>query len=200
MAAIGGLRPTPVVGPDTPDGVPVPAAGTQENQTVHAGSAGADVPSREKGSAMKTARPFGIASLAMAAGLGLAGCQTAASGSEAQDAINAAASVETDAAGGPSTLILTAESVERLGIETAPVEGEAGALSIPYAAVVYDAEGATWAFVEVDERTYQREALTITSIDGDSVQLSEGPEPGADVVIVGGAELVGVEAGISGGE
>jgi hypothetical protein len=136
----------------------------------------------------------------MAAGLGLAGCQTAASGSEAQDAINAAASVETDAAGGPSTLTLTAESAERLGIETAAVEGEAGNLAIPYAAVVYDAEGATWAFVEVGDLTYQREAITITSIDGDSVLLSDGPDPGADVVVVGGAELVGVEAGISGGE
>jgi hypothetical protein len=47
---------------------------------------------------------------------------------------------------------------------------------------------------------YQREPITITSIDGDEVRLSEGPEPGTPVVTVAAAELVGVEAGISGGE
>jgi hypothetical protein len=90
--------------------------------------------------------------------------------------------------------------VERLRLETAPVGGTAGGLTIPYAAVVYDAEGGTWAFVEVDDRVYQRQAITITSVDGDLVVLSDGPAPGTAVVTVAAAELVGVEAGISGGE
>ena len=149
---------------------------------------------------MRTARSFGIAPLFVAAGLGLAGCQTSAAGSEAEEAIAAAASVETDATGGPATLRVTEEALERLRLETSPVQGSASEMVIPYAAVIYDAEGATWAFVELERGVYQRAPITITSVDGDTVRLSAGPEPGTEVVTVAAAELVGVEAGISGGE
>ncbi len=149
---------------------------------------------------MKRTRSYGIASLFVAAGLGLAGCQTSASGSEAEEAIAAAASVESAGDGEPARLTLTEDSVERLRLETAPVEGSAGELLIPYAAVVYDAEGKAWTFVELEPRVYQRAAITIDSVEGDVVSLSAGPEPGTEVVTVAAAELVGVEAGISGGE
>jgi hypothetical protein len=149
---------------------------------------------------MTRVRSCGIASLFLATGLGVAGCQVAASGSEAADAIAAAASVEPGADGAPARLHLSEDSVERLRLDTAPVEGEGTGLTIPYAAVVYDAEGGTWAFVEVGDRVYQRHPITIASVDGDRVTVSDGPEPGAEVVTVAAAELVGVEAGISGGE
>ena len=149
---------------------------------------------------MRTARSYGIASLFMAAGLGLAGCQVAASGSEAKDALNAAASVEADENGGPAKLTVTEEARERLRLETSPVQGTAGALVVPYAAVIYDADGATWTFVELEPGVYQRQAIAISSVSGDTVGLSAGPPPGTEVVTVAAAELVGVEAGISGGE
>ena len=147
---------------------------------------------------MRTARPYGIASLFVAAALGLAGCQSEASGAE--EAIAAAASVEESDDGGPAVLHLTDESVRRLGVETSEVTGVSGDLRIPYAAVVYDADGNTWAFVELEPGTYQRASITITSVEGDDVGLSDGPDPGTPVVTVAAAELVGVEAGISGGE
>ncbi len=197
VAAFGALRPAPVVGPDTPDGE-LPDRGQERAD-------GAQIVSprdgrREGTAVMRMGRPYGIASLFAVAGLVLAGCQTAAAGSEAEEAIAAAASVEPDPDGGPSRLTLTEESVERLGVETAPVSGTAGNLAVPYAAVVYDADGATWTFVELEPRVYQRESITIDSIDGDEVRLTSGPDPGTEVVTVGAAELVGVEAGISGGE
>jgi hypothetical protein len=199
LAVTGGLRPTPVVGPDTPDGEPDEA--TQGNFAVQPQSHHNDELTAGKGStAMNRARSYGIASLFMAGALGLAGCQTSASGSEAEDAIAAAASVEEDPGGGPATLTLTPEALDRLRLETTPVQGSEGALVVPYAAVIYDADGATWTFVELEEGTYQRQAITIASVDGDTVVLSSGPPPGTDVVTVAAAELVGVEAGISGGE
>ena len=148
---------------------------------------------------MRSARNWGTAALLLAAGAGSTACQ-GASGAEPEDAIAAAASVEPAADGGPARLHLTEESVLRLGLETTPVEGTAAALAVPYAAVVYDAEGASWVFVEVEDRVYQRASITITAIEGDDVGLSDGPPPGAEVVTVAAAELVGVEAGISGGE
>jgi Cu/Ag efflux pump CusA len=199
LAAVGGLRPTPVIGPDTPDGEPDEA--TQANFAVQPRPHDNDELTVGKGSApMNRVRSYGIASLVTAAALGVAGCQTSASGSEAADAIAAAASVEEDPGGGPATLTLTPEALERLRLETSTVEGSAGAMVVPYAAVIYDADGATWTFVQLDEGVFQREAITITSVDGENVVLSAGPQPGTDVVTVAAAELVGVEAGISGGE
>ena len=148
---------------------------------------------------MRIARPLGAAALALAVGLSLAGCQTSAT-AQAEDAIAAAATVEPAPDGGPALLHLTEESVLRLGLETAPVEGSGSELTMPYAAVIYDAEGSSWAFVELEPGTYQRAPITITEVEGDTVRLSEGPEPGTPVVTVAAAELVGVEAGISGGE
>jgi Cu/Ag efflux pump CusA len=196
FAAVGGLRPEPVIGPDTPDGEP-PQAPVHHPRHEFRDN---DVRRQETGAVMRTARSSARGFLFVVAGLGLAGCQVAASGSEAEDAIAAAASVETDAAGGPARLSLTEAALERLRLETSPVEGSGSALSVPYAAVIYDADGDTWAFVELEPGVFQRAPITITQVDRDRVRLSAGPEPGADVVTVGAAELVGVEAGISGGE
>ncbi|MCW2534070.1 MAG: hypothetical protein JWP62_3640, partial [Blastococcus sp.] len=193
VAAVGGLRPPPVIGLDTPDGEPrEPAVGHakhafHDNQTK-----------QETGAVMRTARPYGIASLFVAGTLALAGCQSAAEAEE--DLAVAPASVETAADGGPARLTLIEDAERRLGVATAPVSGQAGALSIPYAAVLYDADGGTWTFVELEPRVYQRAPITIAGVDGGTAVLSTGPEPGAAVVTVGAAELVGVEAGISGGE
>jgi Cu/Ag efflux pump CusA len=201
FAATGALRPTPVVGPDTPDGEPVEPAATPAHDTVPAGSQNNDdVRVGKGGTAMRTARSYGIASLFMAAAAGLAGCQAAASGSEAEDAIAAAASVETDSAGGPARLTITAEALERLRLETSTVQDTGGGLVVPYAAVIYDADGATWTFVELEDGVYQRQPITIASVEGENVRLSAGPSAGTEVVTVAAAELVGVEAGISGGE
>jgi len=147
---------------------------------------------------MGTGRSYGIASL-FAAGLALAGCETVAAGADNGPG-NAPAAVETAADGGPSRLTLTEEAVRRLDLRTAPVEGRPGDLTIPHAAVVYDADGLSWAFVELEPRVYQRAPITISSIDGDRARLSDGPGPGTNVVTVAAAELVGAEAGISGGE
>jgi hypothetical protein len=148
---------------------------------------------------MRAVRRYGIASLFLSAGLGLAGCQTAAIGAESGTA-QGAATVESSPDGGPSRLTLTEEAVQRLALQTAPVAGEPGALVIPYSAVVYDAQGGAWSFVELEPRVYQRAPITITTIVGDQVTLSDGPPPASPVVTVAAAELVGVEAGISGGE
>ena len=148
---------------------------------------------------MRIARRYGIASLCLAAGLSLAGCQAASAVSD-DSAENQPATVELDENGGPATLRLTGEAVERLAIRTEPVVGGPGALTVTYAAVVYDANGDAWAFAELEPGVYRRVALTIQSVDGDTVRLAGGPDVGTPLVTVGAAELVGVEAGISGGE
>jgi Cu/Ag efflux pump CusA len=190
VAAGGGLRPPPVTRSGTPGGegrgagVVPPRQGGDEDDNE-----------RETGAVMRTARPCGIAALFVAGSLGLAGCQSVA-GADEEPA--APASVEADPAGGPARLTLTEDAVTRIGLETVPVAGQAGALEIPYAAVVYEAEGGTWTFVELEPGVYRRAPITIASVDDDTAVLTEGPHAGTAVVTVGAAELVGVEAGISG--
>jgi hypothetical protein len=148
---------------------------------------------------MRASRARGIVGLLVAGGLGLTGCQASAQGADSGDGEGAPAAFHPDEAGGPGLITLSAEAEQRLGIETMPVsDGQPSA--IPYGGVVYDNEGAAWAFVRIEERTYQRAPITVTDIEGEQALLGSGPPAGTEVVIVGAAELVGVEAGFTGGE
>jgi Cu/Ag efflux pump CusA len=184
---------------------PAPPAGSiptarRESARDHVG----DGPEHERGGAMqrncspRTSPSVRLGSLFVAVGLAATGCAAQAE-EPAQGAGVAPAVVEAAEDGGPALLTLSAEAETRLGITTAAVD-TTPRLSVPYSAVVYDGQGAAWAFARVDERKYQRTPLTIADITGDTALLSAGPAAGTEVVTVGAAELVGVEAGISGGE
>ncbi len=117
-----------------------------------------------------------------------------------------AATVEVVEDGQPARVTLREDAEERLGVETAAVvarpsaDGRKPTLAIPYAAVVYDADGAAWAYSSPEPRTYLRVPLRISTIEADTAVLSAGPPVGTKVVVVGASELVGAEAGISGEE
>jgi hypothetical protein len=135
--------------------------------------------------------------------LGAAGCSSADATNQTQP--GPAVRVEAGAdASQPATLTVTALAEQRLGIRTEPVRlvgtGSAATLTVPYAALVYDAEGRAWAFSAPSPRTYVRVPLGVRSIDDDQVRLTDGPPVGTQVVVVGAPELVGAEAGISGEE
>jgi hypothetical protein len=107
-----------------------------------------------------------------------------------------AATVE-KADGGQSKVILIEEAAERLGIETAEVAAlPAGRESVPYSAVIYDAEGQAWVFTTGEELSYVKAPITIDRIEGDMAILAEGPPVGTAVVSQGAEELYGVEDGI----
>ena len=97
-------------------------------------------------------------------------------------------------------LTLTEKAAERLGIKTDVVREEliAGAqrLIVPYSAVIYDLEGATWAYVSSGPLTFSRHPIVVDVIDGDRAVLPDGPQAGTAVVTVGVAELYGADTGI----
>jgi hypothetical protein len=108
-----------------------------------------------------------------------------------------AATVEKIGDTGQSRVILLDEAAKRLGIETAeiaPLEGQRE--SVPYSAVIYDAEGHSWVFTTSEDLAYVKQPVTIDRIDGDRAILTEGPAVGTAVVSQGAAELFGVEDGI----
>ena len=135
--------------------------------------------------------------------LGASGCSEAGASNES----NAETAVTVESAGEdqPARLTVSERAEERLGLRTEPVRPLAGQPNgatevISYSAVVYDADGESWAFSSPSPRTYIRVPIEISSITGKIVQLKSGPPVGTQVVVVGAPELVGAEAGISGEE
>lgn len=98
-------------------------------------------------------------------------------------------------------VILTEKAAERLDIQTSAVRDEQVGGSkrkvVPYAAVIYDLQGATWLYTNPAPLTFVREAITVDFIEGDKAMLVNGPSSGTEVVIVGVSELYGTETGVS---
>ena len=91
-------------------------------------------------------------------------------------------------------LTLTAEASKRLDIQTAEVGEADGKMVVPYASILYEANGNTWVYVNVSPLVYVRQAIVIDSINGNEAILSKGPDSGSTVVTVGAAELYGSES------
>ena len=136
-----------------------------------------------------------LAGALVAAGL-LAACGQTPSAAASKVA---PAMVETGAEG-INRLKLTEKAAQRLNIQTAPVREElvdgAQRKIIPYAAVLYDLQGKTWAYTSPETLTFVRQAITIDHIDGDRVILADGPPAGTAIVTLGVAELYGTDTGI----
>jgi hypothetical protein len=136
-----------------------------------------------------------LAGLALAA-LALGACNSSGGPSEPKvEAIT----IEEDEPSGHKILTLSEKAAERLGVATSPVAGAGSNLSIPYAAVVYDATGKTWAYITTEPLVYQRAEITVSEIDGETAHITSGPPVGTQVVTTGAAELYGAEIGVGGG-
>ena len=91
-------------------------------------------------------------------------------------------------------LTLTEDAAKRLDVQTAEVHEADGKMVVPYASILYEANGNAWVYVNVAPLVYVRQAIVIDSINGDEAILSKGPDSGSTVVTVGAAELYGSES------
>jgi hypothetical protein len=127
-------------------------------------------------------------------GLVLTGCNQASTSAPKEEAIH----IE-EQASGLKQLTLSERAAQRLGVEVAEVANSGASLTVPYAAVIYDAQGKTWSYVNMAPLVYLREEIVVDRIDGDTAILSKGPAAGTPVVTTGSAELYGAETGVGGG-
>ena len=142
----------------------------------------------------RSTRQLAALSVLTALAMPLAGCAKVPKSEEGEG--EKAAKVE-KVDGGQSKVVLLQEAAKRLGIETAEVGAlPAGRESVPYSAVIYDAEGHSWVFTSGEELSYVKAPITIDRFDGDRAILAEGPPVGTAVVSQGAEELFGVEDGI----
>lgn len=111
-----------------------------------------------------------------------------------------AASVQVDPATKRAQVTLTEDAVNRLDVHTAAIAAAPPAstakLAMPTAALFYDEAGDTWAWVMGRPRVYERQHVAVSTIEGDTVALSDGPPAGTQVVTQGAAELYGAEVGV----
>lgn len=144
-------------------------------------------------------RPFLIA--AIAAGLALSGCGTAEKfDNEAASDVGPSRIVPVKGSALPE-VVLTPQAARRIGIETARVRTAATRhvrhpRVIPYAAIVYDAEGHAYAYTIPRPLTFVRTPIRVVRSVGPVAVVTGGPRPGAPVVTVGAQELLGVEYGV----
>jgi hypothetical protein len=94
-------------------------------------------------------------------------------------------------------VVLSADAVQKIGLQVVPVaSGPAPQMSIPYSAVFYDPSGETWVYVGVEDLVFTRQHITVASINAKNALLSAGPPVGTKVVAVGSAQLYGIEVGV----
>ena len=131
--------------------------------------------------------------LPLAASLQLAGCNHTPEDTEEPKPVK----VEHLAGAEPARITLIESAAKRLQMQTDTVReveiDGAKRLVMPYAALLYDTQGATWVFTSTAPLTYVRHSITVDRIVGEQVVLTEGPPAGTAVVTVGAAELYGSE-------
>jgi hypothetical protein len=133
-----------------------------------------------------------LALLAALAVVGLSGCADKGGEAEAESPAKVVAVKGQDV----SRVTITEEAAERIGIKLDEVVAGPAGPQIPYGAVLYDAKGASWAFVNTAALTYVRQSITLDHIQGGVAYLTAGPAAGTKVVSVGATELYGAEAGV----
>jgi RND family efflux transporter MFP subunit len=68
-------------------------------------------------------------------------------------------------------------------------------LVMPWAAVLYDIHGGTWAYEQISPHRYSRRRVEVDYVTGELAVLARGPVPGTVIVSVGAAEIFGTEFG-----
>jgi hypothetical protein len=139
-------------------------------------------------------RQRGIVAALVVLGLALTGCSDTSVQEESGASV---ATVERIEGSDVARVTLSEDAARRLDITTARVTelrgGRQARTAIPYAAVLYDPNGHTWAYTNPEPLVFVRSPIGVVTIQGNRAVLSAGPPAGTRVVTVGAAELLGTE-------
>lgn len=132
-------------------------------------------------------------------------CLVSACGGSSEKDEGGAEPAKVEAVPGSDTkqVVLTAKAAERLDIQTVPVVdtdiGGTVRATVPYAAVLYSADGSTSVYTKPADLTFVKRPISVERIEGERAILLAGPPGGTQVVTVGAAELLGTESGVGEG-
>lgn len=128
----------------------------------------------------------------------MSGCASSTAGPSATEK---PATVEAVPGTDAKKVVLTEQAVTRLGVKidtvatTAVIGADRPTTSVPYSALIYDVNGITWIFEEVEPRSFLRKRVDVQIVNGETVIMTNGPPVGSRIVIVGAAVLYGTELG-----
>lgn len=134
---------------------------------------------------------LGEIAILTAAAFALAGCEQ----STAQAKADPPAILQPQP-GGVARITLKPKAMERLGIQFAEVGHVGKRLEAPYSALVYDAKGGEWFYVNPEPNVFTRIPVKVELIEGERVYYTQGPAEGTKLVTTGVALLLGIELGI----
>ncbi|HMY17975.1 MAG TPA: HlyD family efflux transporter periplasmic adaptor subunit [Polyangium sp.] len=77
-----------------------------------------------------------------------------------------------------------------------PTKQTAEQLVVPFSALVFDAGGGSWVYVETKEHAYERRRVDVVRIENERAVLARGPAVNTRIVRTGASELFGVEFGV----
>jgi hypothetical protein len=141
-----------------------------------------------------------LAAMAILAALAIAGCGKAAAFDNEAASDQGPSRLEPVKGSDLPRVILTAQAARRIGITMSRVRATAARehepAVIPYAAIVYDAEGHAFTYTSPRPLTFVRTPIRVARAVGPFALLSKGPPTGTAVVTVGAQELLGVEYGV----
>lgn len=90
-------------------------------------------------------------------------------------------------------------AAERVSLRTARVRRTEAGTVLPYAALIYDPQGAAWVYTNPAPLTFRRARVVVDRVVGGRVWVRHGPPPGTRVVTVGATEVYGAELDVAGG-
>ena len=135
-------------------------------------------------------RTIAVALLAVSPALAISACkEVEATESSHYEPAKLAATKDGDV----QQVTFTAVGAERIGLKMGEVRASQRGPVIPYASVIYNAEGKAFAYTSPKPLTFVRHEIVVDRIDGDRVVLIKGPSIGTKVVTVGAAEVLGSE-------
>ncbi len=98
--------------------------------------------------------------------------------------------------GGNLSVVLTPLGASRLGLRTAPASAAGPETIVPVQALLYEPDGQTAVYIETGRLSFTIHFITVATINGNQVVVSQGLAPGAVVVTQGAEELLGVQNGV----
>jgi hypothetical protein len=90
----------------------------------------------------------------------------------------------------------SAEAARRADLTTTTVRPGGRHASIPYDALIYDEEGATFTYVSPKPLVFVREPIDVVRVVGSRVVLRHGPPAGTTIVTTGAPEVYSAEFGV----
>jgi hypothetical protein len=142
----------------------------------------------------------GLSLVAVAAALLPAACAGAGAGEEEDVVLVQTKLKDLKAYPGHHIVTFTKLGAERADVATTPVTRGDSQSELPYAALLYNADGSTFVYTATGPLTYRYAPIHLQKVVGDRIYFTGGPKPGTPVVTSGVPQVHGADIRLEFGE